>query len=157
MAKERALDIFDLLSKVDRKDYDLWNKLTDEQKKEFSPLVVMRWMAGCEDPYQLIVLNEIVNTTVFSIGAKPERKDLMLTLLTVSSNGRSKRYKWKPYKVSGSKKQSMSVELIAKHYRMSFADATEALKLFTPDEVIEVALAQGWQKEEVAELKKELK
>ena len=33
-AKERALDIFQLLGDIDKKNYGLWDKLTDEQKKE---------------------------------------------------------------------------------------------------------------------------
>jgi hypothetical protein len=42
MAKERALDVFQLLAQIDSKNYEIWDSLNDDQKKEFSPLVVMR-------------------------------------------------------------------------------------------------------------------
>lgn len=155
MAKERSLDVFDLLSKIDRKDYEIWDNLNEEQKKEFAPLVVMRWMAGCGDPVQLIFLNEIVNTSVFQLG---DHKELLLKLLTVCSNGKSKRYSWINYKVSnGSKKSKKVNELIATHYHMSLKEADEARPLFSEQEILELAEMHGLQKEEIAEIKKELK
>lgn len=155
MAKERALDVFELLGKLDRKDYEIWDALTDEQKKEFSPLVVMRWMAGCSDPVQIIFLNEIVNTSVFQLG---DHKELLMKLLAVCSNGKSKRYSWINYKVSSGTKKSKKVnDLIAAHYHMSLKEADEARKLFSDAEIIELAEMHGLQKEEINEIKKELK
>lgn len=153
--KERALDVFGLLSQIDSKDYDIWDKLTAEQKKEFSPLVTMRWMAGMGDPVQLIFLNEIVNTSVFQLG--DAHKEFLLKLLTVCSNGKSKRYGWVNYKVSSGKKNKRSVELIAEHYKLSLNEAQESRALFSPEEILELAELQGLQKDEIAELKKELK
>lgn len=154
MAKERALDIFTLLEQIDRKNYHIWDSLTEEQRKEFSPFVTLRWMAGCTDPVQLIFLNEIVNTTVFALGAK---KEFLLKLLTVCSNGKSKRYQWINYKLSGSKKLKKSVELIATHYRLSPKEAEDTRRLFNDQELLDLAEAEGWQKDEISELKKELK
>lgn len=155
MAKERALDVFELLGKIDRKDYEIWEKLSEEQKKEFSALVTMRWMAGTTDPYQLVMLNEIVNTSVFQLGEA--HKEFLLKLLTVCSNGSSKRYAWVPYKIGGGKKQKRVIELIAAQYKLSHKDAEESRKLFTDAEILELAEIHGLQKDEIQELKKELK
>jgi len=155
MAKERALDVFQLLSQIDGKDYGIWDRLTEEQRKELSPLVVMRWMAGMSDPVQLIFLNEIVNTSVFQLG--DAHKEFLLKLLTVCSNGKSKRYSWVQYKVAGGKKSKRSVELIAEHYRLSIKEAEDSRPLFSADEILELAELQGLQKDEISELKKELK
>lgn len=154
MAKERALDIFAVLEQIDKKNYDLWDRFTEEQRKEFSPLVVMRWMAGCSDPFQLILLNEIANILVFPLG---DKKELLLLLLTACSNGRSKRYKWVNYKVSSSKKKKRSIELIAQHYGLALREAEDSAKLFSPEDIMELAELHGLQKDELTELKKELK
>lgn len=152
MAKERNLDIFWLLGELDRKNYDLWNKLTEEQRKEFSPVLVLRWMLGSRDPVQLLLLNEVVNTVVFSL---PHHKELLLKLLTVTTSGSSQRYQWLNLKTAGGKNKR-SVQLIAEHYGLSLRDAAESFKLFSADEVLELAAMHGLQKDEIKELQKEL-
>lgn len=154
MAKERALDIFTLLEQIDRKNYHIWESLTEEQRKEFSPLVTLRWMAGTTDPVQIIFLNEIMNPTIFNLG---DKKEFLLKLLTVCSNGKLKRYQWINYKVGGSKKMKKSVELIATHYKLGPKEAEDTRRLFNEVELIELAEANGWQKDEITELKKEFK
>lgn len=153
MAKERALDIFMLLEQIDRKNYGLWDKLSEEQRKEFSPLVTMRWMAGTTDPVQVIFLNEIVNVLVFSLG---DKKELLLKLLTVCSNGKPKRYQWINYKVSSGKKRKKATELISQHYRISLNEAEDSLRLFSPGEIMELGEMHGFQKDELRDLKKEI-
>jgi len=154
MAKERTLDIFQLLSEIDRKNYSLWDSLSDEQKKEFSPLVTMRWMAGTTDQRQLIFLNEIVNTSVFDIG---DHKELLLKLLTVCSSGSHQRYSWINYRLSGtSKKSKLSTSLVAEHYRLSMKEAEDVVKLLSPAEIVEIGELQGLQKDELKDLKKEV-
>lgn len=156
MAKDRALDIFTLLEQVDRKNYHIWDSLTEDQRKEFSPLIALRWMAGCTDPVQIIFLNELINPTVFTFG--PEKKELLLKLLTVCSNGKPKRYQWINYKLGGSsKKMKKAVELVMNHYRLSPKEAEDSRRLFSDDEILALAEEQGLQKDEMLELKKELK
>jgi len=153
MVKERALDIFMLLGEIDKKNYKLWDSLSDDQKKEFSPLVTMRWMAGTTDQRQIIFLNEVVNLAVFSL---PEHKELFLKLLTVCSSGDKKRYTWINYKTGGTKKSKKSVELIAEHYHMSLKEAEDTVRLFSADEIMELGEAHGLQKDELKLLKKEV-
>ena len=154
MAKERSIDIFTLLEQIDRKNYQIWDSLTEEQRKEFSPLVTLRWMAGTTDPVQLIFLNEIMNPTIFTLG---DKKEFLLKLLTVCSNGKLKRYQWINYKVGGSKKMKKSVELIANHYKLGPKEAEDTRRLFNEEELIELAEANGWQKDEIKELLGELR
>jgi hypothetical protein len=151
--KERALDIFMLLGELDKKNYNIWDSLGEDQKKEFSALVTMRWMAGTTDQRQLIMLNEIVNLTVFNL---PEHRELLMKLLAVCSSGEKKRYSWINYKVGSSKKNKRSVELIAEHYGMSMKDAEDSLRLFSVSEIIELGEMHGLQKDEMKLLKKEV-
>lgn len=153
--KERALDVFQLLGQLDKKDYQIWSNLKEDQKKEFSALVTMRWMTGTSSAYQLVLLNELVNTTVF---AMPEHKELMMKLLAVCSDGTPKRYGWVNYKMAGgSKKVKLAVKLVATRYGLNDADAQDTLKHFNQEELIEMAESLGWQKDEISDLKKELK
>ena len=151
--KQRALDIFQLLGEVDKKKYDIWDKLTDEQKKEFSALITMRWMAGTTDARQIIFLNEIVNLAVFSL---PEHKQFLLELLTVCSSGSSKRYSWVNYKLTAGSKKKIAVQLVADHYNLSLKEAEDSVLNFSPEELMELAEIQGFQKEDLKNLKKEL-
>lgn len=153
MVKERALDIFMLLDEIDRKNYKLWDSLSEEQKKEFSALVTMRWMSGTTDQRQIIFLNEVVNLAVFNL---PEHKELLLKLLIVCSSGSKKRYNWINYKTGGTKKNKKSVELIAEHYCMSLREAEDTMRLFSTEEIMELGESHGLQKDELKLLKKEL-
>jgi hypothetical protein len=101
MAKEFALDIFNLLGQIDKKDSSFYSKLSDEQKKGYAPLIAMRWMSGTPDTRQIIFLNELVNQFVFNIG---DHKELLYKLQCASSSGVSRRYAWLPAK-NGAKKQ----------------------------------------------------
>ena len=151
-AKERALDIFQLLGDIDKKNYGLWDKLTDDQKKEFTALVTMRWMAGTTDQRQIIFLNEIVNMAVFNL---PEHKELLFKLLMVCSSGSAKRYNWVNYKLSSGKKNKKAVQLVAEHYGFSLKEAEDSVQLFTPQEIMELGEMHGLQKDEMRDLKKE--
>src|SRR5574343_300988 len=113
----------------------------------------MRWMAGTTDQRQIIFLNEIINLAVFNL---PEHKELLLKLLTVCSSGKPKRYQWVNYKLTSTKKNKKSIELVSEHYRISLKEAEDAVKLFTPAELMEMAELQGFQKDELKELKKEV-
>lgn len=151
--KEHKNDIFQVLDRLTRKDYHLWETLSEEQQKEISPLIIMRWMFGTSSEYQQVLLNELVNTTIFSI---PDHKELMLKLLAVCSDGVSKRYKWVNYKNRSVKKQKLATQLIATEYQISNEEAVDTLKLFSKEEVLELAERHGWQKDELTNLKKEL-
>jgi hypothetical protein len=152
--KERALDIFHLLGEIDKKKYETWDNLTDEQKKELSPLIVMRWMAGTSDPFQLIMLNDLVNLAVFNLG---DHKQFLLELLTACSSGKQKRYSWVNYKLTAGGKRKLATQLVAEHYNFSLKQAEESVQLFSNDELLELAELQGWQKEDIKSLQKELK
>lgn len=150
---ERTLDIFWLLGQLDNRNFDVWDQLTEEQRKEVSPFVILRWLTGTNDPEQLVMLGEVASACLFEFG---DKKDLLLKVFAACTVNGSKRYKWANPK-GASKGSSKAVELIAKTYRMSYKHAAEARSLFTNDDIIALAEAQGWQKDELSALSKELK
>lgn len=152
MAKEFALDIFHLLGQIDKKDMLFYSKLTDEQKKAFSPLVTMRWMSGTSDERQLTFLNHFVNPMVFNIG---NHKELLYKLMCVASSGQARRYAWMAEK-SGVKKIK-GLDVVMAYYDYGVREAKSVMHLLDADDIIGMAEELGYQKEELAKLKKELK
>lgn len=148
----KTLDIFQVLNQIDKKNFNQWNEWSEEQKKEFSPYMILRWMAGTDNPGQLIRLGEIACSTVFEFSSK---KDLMLLILTTCSIDGPKRYKWLAPK-GADKTQPGSIKLISEVYGLSAKDAEKSLKLFSNDDIIQLAEHCGMQSDEIKLLKKEL-
>jgi hypothetical protein len=153
--KERTfrLDIFDLLGKLNSsKSGDIYAKLTDDEKKGFAPLVVMRWMSGTSDERQIMMLNEVVNPYVFSLGNHPH---LLMQLLHAASSKQFRRYNWMGIK--SKKKNVLALRAVSEYYEMS----TREVKLLNPfpteEEVMRMAEELGWQKDDIKKLEKEYK
>jgi hypothetical protein len=151
MAAEKKLDVFWLLGQLDRKNYNVWNELTDDQRKEVAPYVLTMWMAGSDEFEQLVKLGTIAAPCVFDFGNRPE---LMLKVLTACSSGGTKRYEWCAPKAT--KKKRAAVELIARTYRMPLRHAEDVLPMFSAAEIEGLAIAEGWQPDEIKDLKKGL-
>lgn len=148
------LDIFDLLGKLnDPTQHDIYRNLNDDERKGFAPLVAMRWMSGTSDARQLMMLNEIVNPHVFSLGRHPHL--LMLLLQTASSKQIGRRYQW--LGIKSKKKNLQALAAVSEYFEMSMREVC-LLNPFPPEEeVIQMAEELGWQRDEVTKLKKEYK
>jgi hypothetical protein len=151
MTKAYALDIFDLLNKInDASVVDVYSGLTDEERAAFAPLVTMRWMSGSPDAAELLALNEFVNQYVFSLGKHPH---LLMQLLQACSSKKRKRYNWVASKAEA--KRALSVKAAQEYLGMSRREV-QAIKLPPDEELIKMAESMGWQADEVSKLKKEL-
>jgi hypothetical protein len=95
MAKEYKSNLADILASLDKKDYDLFSKMNDEQKKDFQPFVLMRYMSslpdGPESLYALIAVNEMVNKNFWDLTSE---KDLQAKLLSASGIGKKSYHQW---------------------------------------------------------------
>lgn len=66
-SKQRLLDMFDrVLPSVDRRERNFYDKLSDDEKKEFSPWLVQRYLSSSNSDqktieHYLIMTNNIVN------------------------------------------------------------------------------------------------
>lgn len=152
MAKEFALDIFHLLGQIDKKDMQFFSKLSPEQEKAYAPLVAMRWMSGTSDERQVLMLNHLVNRFVFSIG---KHKELMYKLQCVASSGQARRYNWMAAKNTSSKPKGLDV--VMEYYDYGVREAEGVLPLLLSDDILAMAEDLGYQKEQLATLKKQLK
>lgn len=145
------LDIFRLLSDIDRGDYTLYRSLTEEERKGFAPLVVMRWMSGTSDESQIMALNQFANRFTFPLGKHPE---LLMQVLSACSSKKQRRYNW--IGVKGGKKKSLATDVVQEYFDYSSQEMRKLDEFPPASEIMEMAESLGWQKEDIAKLKKEL-
>ena len=111
------LDIGRELAGVNTRNYDFYNNLTDEEKKAFSPYILMRYVGNPQtDPetYEFTIdrVNEFVNKNHWTLskGHKP----LLWQLFAGCGTGMPIRY---TYLKSGSKEKANKIEkLLAELY-----------------------------------------
>lgn len=152
MTTKYKLDIFSLFNKIDSGDLSFYEKLSDEEKKDYSPLIIMRWLSGCADVRQIVFLNTLVNQMVFPLAKHPE---LLSKLLVVSSSKQKRRYTWQPQKKTGGKMPN-KIRALTEFYRYSEREAKHYLSLIDNDTYLDIASKLGWQKDEISKLQKEL-
>lgn len=87
---KRKLDLKEVLAEVDARNYDFYDSLEDDQKKEFSPYVLMRFISSAKgdsdiQEWFLDRTNELVNKNFFVLGHK--HKKLMWQLCAATGAG----------------------------------------------------------------------
>lgn len=150
---EKKLDIFELLRQINRGKLDIWDNLTEQQRKEFSPFMTMRWMIGTDDQRQVFFVNELVNPHLFVLQKHPE---LLLKLMAICASGEDYRYKFfKPANAKGAK--SKPLDVIREYYGYPTRQAKDAYNILTNDDILAMATELGYQKEDMRQLKNDLK
>lgn len=117
-----ALDIKRELKSVDMKVYDFYDNLSDAEKKEFSPYVLMRYVASVQgDPdiqaWFLEMTNECVNKHHWVLSKN--HKALLWKLFAACGAGVTV---YHPYLKAGSKQKAVKIEKL-------LAELNPAMKL----------------------------
>lgn len=147
-----SFDLFQGLSDLSKRDLRWYQNLSEEDQKSASPFVIARWMTGTSDQAQLVRLNTFVNPYMFSLGTE---KGLLFSLLAAAATGKSKRYNW--IKAPGAKTATkLRLEVIKQHYDISTREALGYVDLIEAEDIMAMAEECGWDKEELAKLKKEV-
>lgn len=105
----QKLNLDTVLQAIDRKDLNFYDRLTDEEKKAYSPFILMRYMSSLGPQsdlaaYAVLAANDIINNGIFSLGKHPE---LQHKLMCLTGTGRKQ---YRPY--IGSKGKSTSSKVI---------------------------------------------
>lgn len=147
------LDIFGLLAKIGNPNSgDIYANLSDDEKKGFAPLVVMRWMSGTKDQRQIIALNTFANKFIFPLAKHPHLQMLLLQACSSKTNGRGS---WLGIKSAA--KTNLRNQVLADYLDYS-ANEIRAMTVFpTDEEIVMMAEELGWQRDEITKLKKEQK
>lgn len=146
------LDIFDVLKEIDKRNINFYDSLGDDKKKQFVPLLTMRWLSS-GTALDTGLQNTILNPTVFRLHRHP---GLLYKLMVATSDGKSRRYSWIKKK-SKDKSAPITTSIIATYYQCSKKDALRYKKRMTIEDILEMADALGYDKEQVKKLKAEWK
>ena len=157
MATTDKLSIGNEMAQFDKKNRDFYDELTDEEKKKFSPFLMIRYGAlveGSSDmqAYYLMSTNEKLNKNFFDISATQHKKLQWLLATTVSPGLGTQRHTW----LAAKKKESdnKTVKFLREIYPFIKEDEIELLRtLNSKDDLKQLAIEHGWTKERI---KKEL-
>ncbi len=145
-----ALDIKRELAAVDLRNFDFYDKLTPEEKKEFSPYILMRYVSNVEgdrdiQEWFLEMTNELVNKNHWDLSKN--HKALLWKLFAATGAG-VKCYH--PYLKAGSKEKAVKIEkLLAEMYpAMKLADIKLQAKLMTKEDREELFDKMGLDKKQ---------
>ncbi len=150
---EQKLEIFQVLSELDKKNIKFFDSLDEEQQKAFQPLVVSRWLSGTYNKQQIFLINEIINPLVFKLS---KHKGLLYKIMTICTTGRTQRYVWTKQLPKGSASHPYTIKVIQQSLGYNIKDAKQVMPLLEPDMIVFEAENMGWQDDELNKLRKEL-
>jgi hypothetical protein len=155
---EDKLNIRNEMSKFDNKDRDFYDSLSEEEKKKFSPFLMIRWgssVSGSADlqAYYLMSCNENLNKNFFDINATKHKKLQWLLATTVSPGMGNQYHQW----LSLKKKEgnnSKATKFFRDLYPHLKDDEIKLLvELNDKDDIKKLAKEHGWDEKDI---KKEL-
>jgi hypothetical protein len=150
--KERKLELKTILSALDRKQIGFYDSLTDEQKKEIEPYVLMTFMSSCSNiklAYShLLMVNEVVNVEYEEIRKHPKMQWMLLCLC---GSGANQFHPW----IARPKKQKNNNKIynfLSQIYPTLKKDEIELLEeVNSKEELMELAKQQGYSDAELKE------
>lgn len=83
--KTYKLDLATVLQAIDRQDLEFYSGLTEDEKKHYVPLVLMRYISSLTDQnrnaaYAVIATNDLVNVGFWNLSKHPELQHKLLCL-----------------------------------------------------------------------------
>ena len=143
MAKKPLLQIKDIMAAVDRKDYNYYTNLTDEQRKSMNLWMTQRYASSVQGKFAghyLVMVNEFMNTNWSDVSKHPE---LQWKLMCLAGTGK---VQFHPFvKVPKAKRKKNKVEeLVRELFPLLKNDEIELfLKMNSNDDIKEVAIESG--------------
>ena len=136
------------MAQFDAKNREFFDELTEEEKKKFSPYLMVRWGATVQgsaelQAYYLMSTNENLNKNFFDISTTHHKKLQWLMATTVSPGMGTHRHQW----IAPKKKESGSSEvkktLIDLYPAMKMSDIDALAAITTKAEIKELLTHQG--------------
>ena len=114
MAKKPLLQIKDIMAAVDRKDYNYYTNLSDEQRKSMNLWMTQRYASSVQGKFAghyLVMINEFMNTNWSDISKHPE---LQWKLMCLAGVGKSQFHPFVKVPKAKRKKDKDTYKLIVK-------------------------------------------
>ena len=146
----RKLQLSEIFNALDRKDYEWYNNLPDDKKKEFQGFVQLRFASGAEgssdlEQYCILATNKYVNIDFWSISKYP---DLVWKCLCAANPGIGK-YKRSYLKLNQPKKNKRQQFLEKEFPAMKEEDIVLWAEICSDKELKELARDLGYQDSEI--------
>jgi hypothetical protein len=145
-----ALDIKRELNAVDKRDYDFYDKLSDEEKKEFSPYILMRYVSNVQgdadtQEWFLEHTNEHVNKHHWVLSKN--HKALLWKLFAGCGTGITA---YHPYLKASTKEKAVKIEkLLAELYpAMKLREIKQWAKMLSKEDKEELFDKMGFDKKQ---------
>jgi len=144
------------MTQLNLKNRDFFDELTDDEKKKFSPYLMIRWSASTigsseMEAYYLASCNERLNKNFFDISTAKHKKFQWLLATTVSPGMGKQRYKW----LAGKKKagpKNKTEALLVELYPHAKMDEIELMsEINTLDDIKQLARQHGWEDKKIKE------
>lgn len=155
--KEHKLDIFNILSRMDKRDFDIYSSLSEEEKKQFSPLVIMQWLSCVKNSpdlseYYIKIVNECVNKHFWDISKHPE---LLCKLMSVCGVGDKVFHYWLK---ADTKKTSSKRDFILQTFNEDLKEdeAELFLEQLKKIDIVGFLESRGFQDGEIEKITKEI-
>jgi hypothetical protein len=151
------VSIFECLANIDKGNVALFDTLSKEQQTSLiKPVVLQQWLYSSttsKDATAVNMLNNNVNQYIFSLYKHPR---LLFNLMCGSGLGRTRRYSYTK-RVPNESNQRLSLEIIELHEGCSPREAKSFIRLLNKDDLVEMAIALGYEKPQLTALSKEWK
>jgi hypothetical protein len=152
------LNIKNEMAALDRKDREYFDAMTDEEKKKFSPYLMIRWGSSVGgDPmlqsYYLMSTNENLNKNFFDISAAQHRKLLWLLATTVSPSMGNQYHQW----IAPKKKEKNNKTIkVLRELRPDLRDddLETMMAVMDDDDIKELARQHGWTDKQIKDMLK---
>jgi hypothetical protein len=155
MAKEYKLDLGQMLTAIDQRDFNWLTRQSPDAVKEFSPLMALRWAASLSNDGEraavyLMLLNERVNVHLFELSKN--HADLLFRLLASCGTGRMRRTFLKAPPQSSN---NAAIAFLYNHHPLAKDREIEGLlTLYTRDEFETLLIDYGKKDDEIEQIMK---
>jgi hypothetical protein len=151
MATEKKLDIFYVIEQIDRRNFNYYSTLTDDEKKSISMWLMMRWtslVSGSAAEDYMLNTNDVVNYNFGDLTSHPE---LQWKLLCLVGNGKKQRHVFvkPPRGKTKNKKQAALLQLnpLLKSDELEFLES-----IISNDDLKQDLMDAGWLDKEIKEV-----
>jgi hypothetical protein len=169
--KKYKLDLFkDVMPAINRKDFDFYDKCTEEERASIFPPVLLRWLTtvnkgfnvehSSETQNSIVFINEMINKIgLFNIPSSKDRdhKKLQWLMLCVAGTGNSRTmHGWVP--VAGTSSTPLIDALIKIHNPLIGKQEMDTFKMIiTQERLVELCKDTGMDDKEIKKHTEELK